>query len=142
MSDVLVFHDSKAGLFDLIDNTEHVSWVFDGEPQTVTVKAAYHVLADERGSVEANQVVLTQDAGTQGDMDRVDRVSVDCYAPGEQAMNILNSVLGYVVGSGIETSSGVYLDHVQVDQTPHELPYPSDTINHAMCRLLVTVRTI
>lgn len=142
MSDVLVFHDSKAGIFELIDGTEHVSWVYEGEPQTVTLQAAYHVLADEKGSVESHQVVLTQDPGTQGDIDRVDRLSLDCYAPGEQAMNLLNSVLGVVVGEGVETPSGIYLDRVQVDQTPHELPYPSEVMNHAMCRLLVTVRTL
>lgn len=57
-------------------------------------------------------------------------------------MNLLNSVLGVVVGEGVETPSGIYLDRVQVDQTPHELPYPSEVMNHAMCRLLVTVRTV
>lgn len=142
MSDVMIFHDAKGGIFELINGTEHVSWVYDGEPQTVTIQAAYHTLADERGSVEANQVVLTADAGTQGFLDRVERISLDCYAPGEQAMNILNSVLGLVVGAGIETESGIYLDRVEVDQTPHELPYPSETMNHAMCRLLVTVRAV
>lgn len=143
MSDVLVFHDARAGLFELIDGSAHVGRVVGGVPEMVTVRASYHLTADERGGIGPNpQVVIVLDPGTQGDIDRVDRVSLDCYAPGEQALNVLNSILGVVVDSHIETPSGVYLDRVEVDQTPHELPYPSDTANQARCRLLVTVSTV
>ena len=143
MSDVLIFHDSRAALFELIDGSEHVARVVDGVPDLVPVRASYHVLADERGGIEGDpQVVITQDPGTQGDIDRVDRVTLECYAPGEQAINILNSILGVVVDSHIETPSGIYVDRIDVDQTPHELQYPSDTINLAACRLLVTVSPV
>lgn len=146
MSEVLIFPDTKAAVWDLIDGTEHVAY-FDAENQPVMVRvvAAYRQSANEHGSPVAStgevEVVITQDPGTQGFIDRVDRISLDVYAPGEQPMNVLNSLLGLLVGEDIETPSG-YLDSVTVDQTPHEIPYPSDILWHAMCRLLVTVRPI
>lgn len=137
----MIFPDTRGAIFDLIDGTEHFSMpdVF------VTVRATYLQTADEYGRPSTGdgvEVVITQDAGTQGWVDRVDRISLDVYAPGEQAMNVLNSLLGLLVGFGVETPKGVYLDEVSVDQTPHEMPYPSDTLNHAMCRLLVVVRPV
>lgn len=143
MSDVLIFPDTRGAILELIDGTEHVARVVQGEPVMVKVNAAYHVMADDYGAIDDEaQVVITSDPGTQGHIDRVDRISLDCYAPGEQAMNILNSILGLVVGAGIEIENGDYLDRVDVDQTPHEIPYPSDVMNQAMCKLLVTVRPV
>lgn len=140
MSDVLIFPDTRAAIWDIIDGTQHLAG-----GRTVTALAAYRQSADDYGRPiqdgDEVEVVITQDPGTQGFVDRVDRIGLDVYSSGTVQMDLLNSLLGLLVGTDIETPSG-YVDSIEVDQTPHELPYPSDLIRHAMCRLLVTVRPI
>ena len=134
MSDALVFPDSKAGLFDLIDGSVH-----DGE----TVLAFYHLQADERGSLQGPFPIahIYGSGGTQGFIDRVERRTVEVYAPGEQAVNVLESIVALVCGADIETPSG-YFDSITCDGTPDDVPYQSDTLNRALATLLITSRPI
>ena len=134
MSDVLVFPDTRGAVWDLINGASHVG---------VTVKAVYHLPADDYGSLVGPFPVahITTEPGTQGYLDRKDRITVNVYAPGEQAMNVAQSIYASIVGDGIETPSG-YLDEIQADQTPYERPYPSDTLNQAEFRVMVTVRPV
>lgn len=135
MSDVLVFPDTRSAVFDLIDGAEHV-----GE----TVTAVYHLPADEYGVVDTSGAPVAHimtEPGTQGYIDRKDRVTVDVYAPGEQAMETAQSIYASLVGDDIDTPSG-YLDSVEADQTPHERPYQSDTLNQVEFRVIVTVRPV
>lgn len=134
MSDVLVFPDTRGAVWDLINGAEHVG---------VTVSAFYHLPADDYGSLVGPFPVahITTEPGAQGYLDRKDRITVNVYAPGEQAMNVAQSVYASIVGPDIETPSG-YLDEIQADQTPYERPYPSDTLNQAEFRVVVTVRPV
>lgn len=129
-----MFPDTRAALFDLIDGTTHV-----GAP----VRAAYHLQADVYGSLEGPFPVahIAVTGGTEGFYDRVDRVTVDVYAPGEQAVQTLESIRAFICGDGIETPSG-YLDKIEPNVTPADVPYQSDTLNKATATFLVTSRPI
>jgi hypothetical protein len=134
VSDVLVFPDTRSALFDLIDGSSH---------EGVTVRAVYHLPADSYGALTGPfpvaQIVVT--GGTEGFVDRVDRVTIDVYAPGEQAVNVLESIRASIRGTDIETPSG-FLDRIDPDITPADVPYQSDTLNRATATFLVTSRPI
>lgn len=133
-SDALVHPDTRAALFDLIDGSVHVDH---------TVTAAYQETATPAGLPKGPfpLVVIYSNGGTQGHIDRTDRLVLECFAEGELSMRVLESIHASVCGWDIETPSG-YLDTVSSDQTPAELPYPSETLNKSTCRLLVTTRPI
>lgn len=134
MSDGLVFPDVRECLFDLIDGTEHL-----GE----SVRAVFHLPADNFGIIEGPfplvQIVAT--GGTEGYVDRVDRVALDCYAPGQAAVNTLESVKSFLRGSNIDTAHG-FLDSIAIDQVPTDIPYQSETLNKATGTFLVTSRPL
>ncbi|MEH0058804.1 hypothetical protein QDX25_07250 [Auritidibacter ignavus] len=134
MAEVLVFPDTREALFDLVDGTKHSGHV---------VSAVYHLPVDAYGMIESEGPVVQigVEPGAQGWIDRTDRLLLSCYAPGETAMNVLNSVVALVVGNNIETPKAL-LDTVRVDQVPHEVPYASDQVNRCEARLLVTVRPV
>lgn len=134
MSDVLVFPDTRAALFDLIDGSTH---------EDVKVRAVYHLPADSYGTLQGPFPVahIYVTGGTEGYIDRVDRVVIDVYAEGEQAVNVLESIRAFIRGVNIETPSG-FLDRVDPDVTPADVPYQSDTLNRATASFLVTSRPI
>jgi len=134
MSDVMVFPDTRSALFDLIDGATH---------EGVAVRAVYHLPADSYGQLlgpfPVAHVYVT--GGTEGFIDRVDRATIDVYAPGEQAVNVLESIRASIRGENIETPSG-FLDRIDPDITPADVPYQSDTLNRATMTLLVTSRPL
>lgn len=134
MSDIMVFPEARSCLFDLLDGSTH---------EEERLRAVYHLPVGEYGHLEAPfpiaHVYVT--GGTEGYIDRVDRATIDVYAPGEQAVQILESVRAYICGEGIETPSG-YLDKIESDITPADVPYQSDTLNKATATFLVTSRPI
>lgn len=134
MSDVLVFPDTRAALFDLIDGTTHLGQ---------TVRAVYHLQADESGSIKGPFPVvhIYVTGGTEGYIDRVDRATIDVYAEGELAVNVLESIRASIRGEDIDTPSG-YLDRIDPDVTPADVPYMSDTLNRATATFLVTSRPL
>lgn len=135
MTDVLVFPDTRSALFDLIDGSTH-----DG----VAVRAVYHLPADSYGQMVGPfpvAHVYGASGGTVGFVDRVDRRVVEVYAPGEQAVRILESITAFICGSDVETPSG-YLDRIECVVAPDDVPYQSDTLNRAAATYLVTTRPI
>lgn len=134
MSDVLVFPDARSALFDLIDGSTHVE---------VTVRAVFHLPADNYGALSGPfplaQIVVP--GGTEGFIDRVDRATIDVYAPGEQAVQVLESIRAFICRDNIETPSG-FIDLIEPDVTPADVPYQSDTLNKATATFLVTSRPI
>lgn len=134
MIDGLVFPDTKLALLDLIDGATH-----EGE----TVRAVTWLQAGEYGAPQGPYPLahITGRPGTTGFVDRVDRRTIDVYAPGEQALNVLESITAFICGTGIETPSG-YLDKIEVDENPEDSPYQSDTLNKATATFLVTSRPI
>lgn len=134
MIDSFVFPDVRSVLFDLLDGSTH-----EGEQ----VRAFYQVQADAYGSPLGPFPValLYVTGGAQGYVDRVDRVTLEVYAPGEQALDVLESIFASICGTDIETPSG-FLDSIAPDVTPAEVPYQSDTLNKATATVLVTSRPV
>lgn len=134
MIDGLVFPDTKSALFDLVDGATHM-----GEP----VRAVTWLPAGDYGALVGPFPLahIYGRPGTTGFVDRVDRRTIDVYAPGEQALNVLESITASICGTGIETPSG-YLDKIEVDENPEDSPYQSDTLNKATATFLVTSRPI
>jgi hypothetical protein len=134
VTEVLVFPDARSALFDLIDGSTH---------DNAKVRAVYHLPADSYGALEGPfpLALLYVTGGSEGYVDRVDRATIEVYAPGEQAVNVLESICASIRGDSIDTPSG-YLDRIDVDVTPAEVPYQSDTLNRATATLLVTSRPI
>lgn len=134
MIDGLVFPDVRECLNDLVDGTEHL-----GE----MVRMVWHLPADKYGSLEGPfpVVLVYTNGGTEGYIDRVDRVTLECYAPGTQAVNTLESIKAFICGTDIETHHG-YLDGIKSDQVPEDIPYASDTLNKASATFTVTSRPL
>jgi hypothetical protein len=140
MIEALVFPDTRSALFDLIDGTEHFS-SYAGKLQSV--RAVYQLPADSYGSLEG-PFPLAQvfpPVGTEGFIDRVDRIVVEVYAPGEQAVQTLESIKASIVGDNIETPSG-FVDTISCEVVPSDVPYQSDTLNRATATFLVVSRPI
>jgi hypothetical protein len=74
-------------------------------------------------------------------VDRVDRVTIEVYAPGQQAVETLESIGASIIGNDIETPSG-FVDSIEQDQVPADVPYQSDTLNKAVATFLVTTRPV
>lgn len=140
MSDVMVFPDVRSGLRDLLTGSTHYDQATDS---TVMVTAVKHLEVGDKGALlgpfPLAQVFVT--GGTRGHVDRVDRVKVDLYAPGEQAVNVLESITAYICRAGVDTTAG-YLDSIDPDVTPVEVSYFSDTLNLATATFLVTSRPL
>ena len=104
MIDALVFPDTRAGIFDLIDGTTHL-----GE----SVRAVYQLPADDYGSLQGPFPValIYVTGGTRGFVDRVDRATIEVYAEGEAAVNTLESISASITGSDIETPSRIHRQH-------------------------------
>lgn len=134
MSGGLVFPDVRECLTDLIDGTDHL-----GE----SVSAVWFQQADGHGALLGPfpEVLIIANGGTEGYVDRVDRVTLECYAPGTLAVNILESVKAFICGTDIDTALG-FLDGISVDQVPVDVPYSSDTLNQARATFLVTSRPL
>lgn len=134
MIDGLVFPDSKDALFDLINGSTHVD---------VTVRAVTWLPAGAYGAIQGPFPLahIHGRGGDQGAVDRVERRTIDVYAEGEQALNVLESICASIVGTDIETPSG-FLDSIAPEVTPDDAPYQSDTLNKATATVLVTSRPI
>lgn len=134
MIDALLFPDTRDALFDLINGATHL-----GEP----VNAVYQIPADSYGAIQGPFPValIYVNGGTRGFVDRVDRATIEVYAPGQQAINTLESIAASIIGTDIETPSG-FIDSISADITPADVPYQSDTLNKAVATFLVTSRPL
>lgn len=134
MIDSLVFPDTRDCLFDLIDGATHL-----GE----TVRAVYQIPAGDYGEIQGPfpLALIYVTGGNRGFVDRVDRATIEVYAPGTKAVETLESIAASITGSSIETPSG-FIDSIDQDVTPADIPYQSDTLNKALASFLVTSRPI
>lgn len=141
MSDGLVFPDARDAVWDLLSGSTHYDAFTN---KTVTVQAFTTLPVDDYGLIEGPFPVAhirSAAPGTQGFVDRVDRVAIDVYAPLEQAVNVLESISTYLTGHGIETPSG-YLDSIEPDDLPVDVPYQSEVAKLATATFLVVTRPI
>ncbi|MDN4644924.1 hypothetical protein [Arthrobacter sp. PsM3] len=105
--------------------------------------AVYQIPANSYGAIEGPfpLALIYVTGGTRGFVDRVDRATIEVYAPGQQALNTLESISASIVGEAIDTPSG-YVDGIAADITPADVPYQSDTLNKAVATFLVTSRPL
>ena len=133
MIDGTVFPDIRECFNSLIDGTEHL-----GE----TVTAVWHLSADSYDNESFWPLVLIYvSGGTEGAYDRVDRVILECYAPGTRAVETLESIKSLICGTDIETVAG-YLDSIRVERVPKDVPFQSDVLNKAEAEFLATSRPL
>lgn len=134
MIDGLVFPDVRECLGDLIDGTTHLG---------AEVTFVWWLGTDQYGAPAGPfpLVHITARPGTEGFLDRVDPVTLECYAPGTDAVNILESIKASICGTDIGTPHG-FLDSIRVVSTPEDGYYPSDTLNKAVATFDVTSRPI
>ena len=134
MIDALVFPDARAVLFDLIDGHEHPDGV---------VHAFYQQPADELGAPEGPfpVAVIYATGGSEGYVDRVDRVTVEVFAPMPVAVRVLESIRASIVGDNIETPSG-FVDEIRTLTVPVDVPYPSATLSKATASFEVVSRPV
>src|SRR5699024_4685751 len=106
-----MFPESRAALFDLIDGSEHAGR---------TVAEFYHLTVDFKDVLPA-ALIFTQ-RGSENYLDRTDWVVVQVFAAPGEAIPVLESIRASLVGRPHETAAG-YIDDVQVEQTPQDVPY-------------------
>lgn len=132
----LVFPDTMQILTDILDGEEHL-----GKPVTV----AWHleVMEDNPSALKGPFPLLHihPPRGTEGFLDKVDRVTLELYYEGGRAAPTLESIKASIVGTDIEAPSG-YLDTVRVVTAPEEVPYQSDTLTLARATFDITLRPV
>lgn len=132
MIDALIFPDVRLCLEHLIDGEVHLG---------NEVRFVWHLEVDGgklSGPFPLVHVITAP--GTQGYIDRVDPITLECYAEGNLARETLESINASICGYGIETPAG-YLDRIELTSTPDDVYY-TDTLNRAFTTLDVTSRPI
>lgn len=127
----LVFPDTRDVLYELIDEGS-----FAGK-----VATAFYQLPVDYATREGATVLIYTTGGTQGWVDRVDRATVEVYAPGETAVKVAEAIRARIVGAGHDLAAG-YVDDIACDITPHDVPHAAETVNLARAGYLVTSRPV
>lgn len=103
----------------------------------------FYQLPDDYLNVEDDKasVALYTTGGNRGDWDRTDRLTIDVYAPGTDAVLIAEAISDLLVNDGAphDIEAG-YVDEFRVDVTPHDVPFPGGGVNQARVVFLVTHR--
>lgn len=132
MIEGLVFPNVRSCLEDLINETVHLG---------NEVRFVWHLeVADGKLAGPFPLVQVLTAPGRKGFIDRVDPVTLECYAEGNLARETLESISASICGDGIETPSG-YLDTIEVTSTPDDIYY-TDTLNKAFATFDVTSRPV
>jgi len=101
-----------------------------------------------RAAKVGNAVALVYTTGGTEGLDRVDRATLEVYAPGTDADDVAEAIRDEVAGDPIlwgdegkphDLTAG-YVDGVKCDITPHEVPFPSDAVRQVNALYLVTSR--
>lgn len=128
---------ARKAAFELIDGR----WFTDLYGEDRQAFAFYQLPPDylDVGTDKAS-VSLYTTGGNRGDWERTDRLTVDVYAPGTDAIDISEAISDLLVNDLLphDLDAG-YVDEFQVDVTPHDVPFPAD-VNQAQTVYLVTHR--
>lgn len=132
----LVFPDTLQILTDLLDGEIHLD-------KPVTVAWHLEVLPENPSQLKGPFPLLhiLPPRGTEGFLDKVDRVTFELYREGGRASQVLESVKASIVGTDIESDAG-YLDAVRVVTAPEDVPYQSDTLTLARASFDITTRPV
>ncbi|WP_152203633.1 hypothetical protein [Georgenia thermotolerans] len=115
-----------------------------------TVELFYRLPADftTRAGKPDGAVALVYTTGGSEGLDRVDRATLEVYAPGTDADDVAEAIRDAVAGDPIlwgdegqphDLEAG-YVDGIRCDVTPHEVPFPSDSVRQVNALYLVTSR--
>lgn len=92
-------------------------------------------VGDDKASVG-----LYTTGGNRGDLDRTDRLTVEVYAPGTDAVRICEAIADLLVNDGLDHDlQAGYVDEIRCDVTPHDVPTVR-SLNQARAVFLVTYR--
>lgn len=135
-AEALVFPDTMQILTDLIDGTEHLG-------KQVTVAWYLEVMEDNPSQLKGPFPLLhiLPPRGTEGFLDKVDRVTVELYYEGGRASPTLESIKASIVGTDLESPAG-YVDTVTVVTSPEDVPYQSSTLSLARASFDVICRPV
>lgn len=140
--DALEYQDVRVSI------EEYLEGVHEAAPSEfpLPVKVTWRLFADAYDPPHDHAILhITQVPGgaSEGWIDRVDTIRLDCYAPGQDALGTLKSVTRLLVGENIETPNGL-LDTVTVlsGRAPVEVEFQSETLNQATTILQIVHRPI
>lgn len=121
---------AREAIFELVDGHE-----FAGH----TTKAYFRL--DTQFTDHLPAALIYPLGGTEGHVDRIDRVGVDVYAIGTESLEVAEAIRSALVGRPHDTAAG-YLDDVQVETVPVDVPYPDPTYAQTQMVLRVTTRPL
>lgn len=127
----LVFPEAREALFRLMDGLPY------GDDAVVS---SFFVLPEgwEDNHLPAANIWVQR--GTQGFLDRTDWVAVDVYAPPGEAVSVAELIGRRLVGEPHDVAGVGFIDSIEYEQTPRDIPYPSDRVSQAQMVLRVTAR--
>lgn len=130
--DHLEFPDGVKALSSLIDGK-----LFSGH----TVTAGKHMPIDAYGKLTTTPfALLIGEGGTPGYIDQVERLRVEVYAEGNDALGIAKAIRTALAGENIDTPAG-FLDSIKADQVPTDIPY-TDVLSQANLLLSIITRPL
>lgn len=105
------------------------------------VRACYRLEMDSLLPENLPVAVISQTGGTEGYVDRVDRVEVVVYAIGTEGLTVAEAIRSNLVGRPHDTSVG-FVDDIVVETVPVDLPYPDPKYTQTQTVYRVTTRPI
>ena len=115
--------------------------LLDGHTLAGHVLTVYYRLGvDYKSHLPA--VLIYHLGGSEGYIDRTDRVGVDVYATeGTPALDILEQIRDLLVPGPHDTSAG-FIDDVAVESLPVDTPYADPAVSFAQMVVRVTARPL
>lgn len=133
----LMWPDTRECLFSLLDGRQ-----FAGHP----IKVCYRLSADYLDQAKAGTaaVLIYPLGGTEGAVDRVDRLGVDVYGIGTQSMDVARAITRLLVPNPYyparhDTPVG-YVDDVGIETVPVDVPFADPMITQTQAVYRMTVR--
>lgn len=125
------YPEARAALFALIDGSEHAGR---------TVSAYYHLTQDFKDSLPAALLYVRR--GSENYLDRTDWVAIDVFAAPGEAIPVLESIRASLVDQSHDVPGVGYIDDVQVEQTPQDVPYVDTQVMQATATFRVISRPV
>lgn len=125
------FPESREAVFRLIDGTEHAGR---------TVSAFFVLNMGWEADVPVAHIYVQR--GSESYIDRTDWVVVNVYAAPGEAIPVAESIRASLVDQPHDVPGVGFIDDIRVEQTPQDVPYPSDRVMQAQMILRVTSRPV
>jgi len=126
----LVWPDARRAVHTLCQGFEHEGQVVE----------AFYILPDRFEAENLPCVNTHAQRSAEGYIDRVTWVVVDVYAAPGESIGIAEAIVSAVANQPHDVPGVGYLDSVEVEQIPTDVPRPSGFGEHAQFILRVTTR--